>query len=441
VTELTDLTDLLEAAAGPPAVLDPARVRDRVARRQRERRGRYGVGAGLAVVVIVVIGLAVARPRDNGLDVGGSSTGAGPAGRTASVLVFLSSDGLRAMDPATGAVSRLDVGGTGRGCMQESCPVYRVGTGVVFVANGHAYALADLHGRPVDLGSAAGAYPAAEPGTVWLAENEAYRRVDVATGRVLQSFDFPSHAGLASAFVSDGIALPEGIVYYGPGRAISVWNPATASASWTSPVDAVWVEAASTRSGSLLAWMDHNCAGAEPMGPKPCALHLTDLTHGTERTVPIAAGTLGYFVAGRFSPDGRRLAAFSYSSGDGSADLTMIDVSSGTPSVIPGSHLDAGTYGFVGTDWSPDGSRVFFTGGPAQPVRSFTPGDPAAVTLGGSTAVSFVALPIGSGGPAASPTPTNAPATSPTGAAGTIASPGTGSSPGTATGMGTLRPH
>ena len=180
--------------------------------------------------------------------------------------------------------------------------------------------------------------------------------------------------------------------------------------------------ARTTDRGTMLAWVRSDCDGNSESLDKPCELHVSDITHGTEQVIPTAVGTDGYVVDGQFSPDGSSLAAAGVVGADGPYHLTMIDLRTATPTVVAGSLLPARS-GVVPLGWSIDGTQVFMSAGDHQPAKAYRVGDPAAVALAGPLTASFVALPLmaacpagrdGSTGPASTATPDSSSASAPT---------------------------
>jgi hypothetical protein len=396
---VTELDQLLADAAGPSTELDLGAVRRRVDQRRRRRQLTRGSLGALALLLVgLVTGLVVRDQRGSGLQVGGPSSTlpALTAPRSGpSTLITLTASGIAIVEPLTGQLELLDVGVSGSWCGSCTASIARVGRGIVFVLDGHAYWLADPHARAVDLGAGDRAYEAVEPGSVWVDGEPSLRRIDVASDSVVQTAELPSATALVRAHQSNGVALREGLVVQQADGSIGVLNPSTGATGWTSGEPARWMGAATTANGSFVAWVPKACAGDSESMNVPCPLRVSEVSRGTTTTVALAEHTSGYVVGVQFSPDGRWLAAATWGStgsGDGPLlELAMIDLASSTPTSISGSEVVSGPLG-AAINWSVDGQQVYWSGDGGV-LNRLRVGEVGADNLPGRVLPAFVAIP------------------------------------------------
>ena len=88
-----------------------------------------------------------------------------------------------------------------------------------------AYWLSDVDARAADIGPATAVYEAMEPGSVWLITDGGPRRVEAATGAILQTVDLPPLSVLARTHSSGGAAVAEGLVLRQPDGTVGVLEP------------------------------------------------------------------------------------------------------------------------------------------------------------------------------------------------------------------------
>jgi hypothetical protein len=219
-----------------------------------------------------------------------------------------------------------------------------VGGGVVFYGSDGPYALpGSLAGGSRRLHRGLFFVPSATPGRVWVAIQDPHqpgmrlvrRVVEVTTaGRpVVASRGRPPTRNIVGA-VRAGLVLETN-------RGMSIWDPRTGRT-----VHTLAGSFPATVHGNLIAW----CASRCP------AMHVTDLTDGTDRLIPhIGRHPWEETSGGAISADGRYL-ALPIKAG-GAERVALVDLRSDTSRLIAGPHL-AAVYQPLG--WDPADEALYY---------------------------------------------------------------------------------
>jgi hypothetical protein len=345
------------------------------------------VVAGGAVLVLVASLLAskptthrsVAPPPTQASPASATPTPS-PAGQGISTLLYADA-------PGGLALARPD--GTTVPVAQSTPSAARlVSTGgfVTYVYAGQVYALArPFLGVPSGLGPGDLIFPSATSGLVGVMRGApsgpfTVRFVPVAPGLGLPRGPFTLPGGYEPiAEVAAGI-----LVSQLPRGRIQLWKPSSTGFGTfvrTFGTSAGVVDV----SGDLVAW---RALDACDPGPE-CPMHISTISTGADRLVVPPDGHHGFLGGGAFDPSGNQVGAFVLTSPPDSVPSAELAIVPSFAEVLPnqGPHATVIPRSTVqvgeprGTAaWSPDGSRVFFSGLNGF-MHSYHPGNEAADTL------------------------------------------------------------
>ncbi len=356
-----------------PASTPAVQVLFEEARRRRRRIRVAGLAVVLAVAVVVTVLAAIlssGQPRTGGSPSG--SSGANEGGSRSGVVAWVDYNNRLHLGNLTALTQRVvaEVGADPTTpLVAASGRVYWVDTAGTFVPSlGHwsevVQELDIATGRIHNVAPGQWIFPSADGRNLYISQGDDASLIQLpASGRgAPRRLVLPTGWYLPGGF---GVAVGDGILVQSTSDAmtsrpteIAVWSPGTRTVKFVGRIlEYYGIIGAYTPPGGrsgLLAWIPAGCRS-----PTTCPIELTNTSTLASKTL-LSPFRFGFAAGGAFSPDGRELAVFVHrgpGGGGGSAELAVVDTSSGVVRLVTGARLRLGE-DVAWARWLPGGKEL-----------------------------------------------------------------------------------